>query len=155
MLTRVLHSTSADGGSNTTATVYLRLRGRRLRIEMDVEGAAPNLPHAQHIHGSLDPAFQASCPGEDARDGTDDDDLISTLEGAPAYGAILISLTTKGDTSPDSALAVSRFPIADENGRYSYKRNIKVSAAVARKLVDLHIVVHGERFRSCFSQKHM
>ena len=81
-----MHMPSADGGSNTTATVYMRLRGRRLLVEMDVRGAAPNLPHAQHIHGSLDPEFEASCPTADVQG---DDGLISTPEAADNYGGVL------------------------------------------------------------------
>ena len=66
-----------------SATVSMRLRGQRLLVKMDVEGAAPNLPHAQHIHGSLDPKFEPVCPTIDA---SGDDGLIDAREAASAYG---------------------------------------------------------------------
>ena len=42
-----------------------------------------------------------------------------------------MSLTTRGDSSPSSALAVPRFPVADADGNYSYRRNFRVSAELA------------------------
>ncbi len=47
--------------------------------------------------------------GFDAAD-EDGDGFISVVEGVPSYGGIAVSLTTEGDTSPDSGLAVDRFP---------------------------------------------
>ena len=39
----------------------------------------------------------------------------------PAYGPVVVSLNTTGDTSPDSFLAVDRFPVA-QDGRIDYLR---------------------------------
>ena len=66
-------------------------------------------------------------------------------EGVPAYGPIRKSLTTRGDTSPDSALAVDRFPTTP-NGTEHYDRRINFSkAAVARAIQNGKgiIVIHG------------
>ena len=96
-------------------------------------------PHAQHIHGEL--GAPNVCPDPDAAD-TDGDGLVTTAEGVPFYGGIQASLTTEGDTSPDSALAVDRFPTT-EQGSYSYDRTIPLSSDVADAFGNLHIVVHG------------
>jgi hypothetical protein len=55
----------------------------------------------------------------------------------------MISLTTKGDTSKDSGLAVKRMPTADESGNLPYERTIEVSDDVVEHIKDLHIVQHG------------
>lgn len=54
-------------------------------------------------------------------------------EGLPKYGPIAISLTTRGDTSPASALAVKRFSTAPK-GTLRYDRTVKASKAVARAI---------------------
>ena len=71
------------------------------------------------------------------------DGLLSIPEAAPLYGGVLLALTTKGDTSADSALAIDRFPIADADGNLEYSRTFTVSQDVADNLVNLHIVDHG------------
>lgn len=96
-------------------------------------------PHAQHIHGELGAAN--TCPDPDTAD-ADGDGLVTTAEGVPSYGGIQVSLTTEGDTSPDSALAVDRFPTT-EQGAYSYDRTVPLSSDVADAFGNLHIVVHG------------
>lgn len=96
-------------------------------------------PHAQHIHGELGAAN--TCPDPDTAD-SDGDGVVTTAEGLPFYGGIQVSLTTEGDTSADSALAVSRFPVT-EQGAYSYDRTVPVSSDVADAFGNLHIVIHG------------
>lgn len=71
------------------------------------------------------------------------DDFIDTAEGIPFYGDIAVSLTETGDTSPDSALALDRFPTADSTGAYTYTRTFIVSDTVRDTMTDGHIVVHG------------
>lgn len=142
-LNAVPHDESVDGGSNVTGVVDLNLKGNRLRVKMSVEGAAPGLPHLQHIHGSLDPGVNNSCPTADARDGMTDDGLISLVEGLPFYGGIQLSLTKRGPSSPASGLVLKRFPVADESGRYNYRRVFRVSDSLAERLQHLHVVVHG------------
>src|SRR5918995_4403208 len=74
---------------------------KKIETEIDTKGLAPKLPHAQHIHGFKKAVSE--CPTL-ADSGSDN--LITTVEGLPSYGPIQVSLTTKGDTSPESALAV-------------------------------------------------
>ena len=127
--------------SGATGTAMLMLEGNELTVKIESEGLVPGQPHAQHIHGMPDEDTDFMCPTEEADE--DGDGFVSTAEGLPAYGAINISLTTEGDTSPDSGLAVDRFPVADEDGNLEYERTIEVSDEVAEKIKNLHVVQHG------------
>jgi hypothetical protein len=142
----VPHRPSADGGSQVRGDVDIEVkgrRGRRVEVEIKAWGLSPNLVHAQHIHG----VGSNECPGKEARNDRKADGLIDTTEGLPAYGPIMVSLTTKGDASPASGLAVERFPVANSNGRLNYERTFWVGEnfprQVARNLNDFHIVIHG------------
>lgn len=101
-------------------------------------GASANLAHAQHIHiGGTN-----SCPAPSAD--KDNDGLINTTEGEPAYGPIEISLTTSGDVSKDSGLAVERFPMADDKGNVTYERTFDLPEGVTEEMVAKGVVVtHG------------
>ena len=117
------------------------VHGRRAHVDIDAFGLARNLPHAEHIHFGADARHE--CPS--VFDDTNGDFRLSTTEGAPAYGPIVTSLTTSGDTSPDSALAVDRFPTSPK-GAIHYDRRITFSSdAVARAIRNGKgvIVIHG------------
>ena len=106
-----------DSGAFGKATVVVK-GDEILRIKVRARGLTPDAPHAQHIHYGEQALNE--CPGmaQDAnRDGR-----ITTLEGVPAYGPVVVSLTTRDDTSPASVLAVDRFPVA-EDGRIDYRRS--------------------------------
>jgi hypothetical protein len=78
---------------------------------------------------------------------------LSTADGQPAYGPIAVSLTTKGNTSDASALAVDRMPVANSSGNYFYYRTgIRVVASATETAADIAqairmgqgvVVVHG------------
>ena len=138
----VPHSPRADNGSNVSGSSKLWLDGTRLRVKLQARGLDA-LPHAMHIHG-LDHPEVAFCPRREARNDLVADGLIETVEGLEDYGPILVSFTTMGDTSPASALALDRFPVAKENGKLIYKRSISIPRDVANRLGQFHIVVHGE-----------
>jgi len=125
--------------SGASGTADLALEGDQLTANIASEGLAPNLPHAQHIHG-LEQAM-SECPT--ILNDQNGDNLINTTEGDPSYGPILTSFTTEGDTSPESGLAVDRFPVADENGNLTYGRTFGVPANVAERLGDFAVVQHG------------
>ncbi len=109
-------------------------------MKINAQGLVPGQPHAQHIHGSTD-GHNHHCPDKSAD--KNGDGIVTTTEGLPAYGDIKISLTTKGDTTKASGLAVDRMPAADRNGNLSYSRTITVSKAVADNITHLHVVQHG------------
>ncbi len=114
-----LNDSGASG--TTTATV----RNQLIRdIQVHATGLSPDAPHAQHIHYGDD--ARNECPS--LFDDTDGDGLINTVEGVPAYGPVVISLTTNGPTTPASVLAVDRYPVSHD-GAYSYSRsNIEFTA---------------------------
>src|ERR687898_2419600 len=96
---------------------------KKVETEIHTKGLAPKLPHAQHIHGFKKAVSE--CP---TLAGSGSDNLITTVEGLPSYGPIQVSLTTTGDTSPKSALAVDRFPVANAKGSLHYERTFSVPA---------------------------
>lgn len=131
----------ALNNSGTTGTAMIELHGNEATVSMDVSGAAETFmdgpfPHAQHIHINA----RGVCPTPDAD--TDGDGAVSTPEGHMFYGEIGTSLTTEGDTSPDSALAVERFP---GGSSYTYERTFELSDGTVDALADgtAVIVVHG------------
>jgi hypothetical protein len=133
---------ATDQNADVDGTVRFKaLPNGKVQVKVRLSGLAPNLPHAQHIHG--EPLGNNFCPGAGVADDRVDDGLIDGLEATPVYGAIQVSLTTTGDTSPASALAVARFPVADANGNLSYNRTFDVPEAIHANLGVLHYVVHG------------
>ncbi|HSK95650.1 MAG TPA: hypothetical protein VK891_03455 [Euzebyales bacterium] len=126
-------------GSGVTGTADLTLRGTELELSITAKGTAADLPHAQHLHGVIGEV--SVCPPPEADQ--DGDGLVSVIEGVPFYGGVLASLTTSGDTSADSGLAVDRFPTAGADGTLTYKRTLDLPADVAADLGNLHVVVHG------------
>lgn len=111
---------------------------RKARVHVHARRLAPGLPHAQHIHFGA--KARNECPV--AADAGDDRQL-TTSDGAPAYGPVVTSLTTRGDTSPDSVLAVDRFPAVQ---RLDYDRRITFdSRRVARAVRSGRgvVVIHG------------
>lgn len=143
-LNPVPHDPAADAGSNVSGDAKLWVRNGSTKVHLKAWGLSAHLPHAIHIHGKEAADEIAMCPGADRRDDLVDDGLIETAEGLPDYGGILVSFTTFGDTSPASALALERMPVAKQNGLLKYKRTLEIPTNVASRLDDLHIVVHGE-----------
>ncbi|WP_246168684.1 hypothetical protein [Arthrobacter luteolus] len=127
--------------SGTSGQAMVEVHGTEAKVTVNVAGAAETFmdgpfPHAQHIHI----AAQGVCPGPDAD--TDGDGVVNTTEGHPFYGHIGTSLTTEGDTSADSGLAVERFP---GGSAYSYERTFELNPETAASLESgkAVIVVHG------------
>jgi hypothetical protein len=141
-------SFTADiGQANETgasADAELSLDGNDLTVRIAGDGFFDGFPHAMHFHG--EPGGDNVCgplnPGDEGFDeaDVDGDGFLSVVEGVPAYGPVTVSLTTEGDTSADSALAVDRFPTS---GTLDYERTFEVSDEVADNLSSLHIVIHG------------
>lgn len=126
-----------DSGARSKATILVR--GNQLTVKIDGTGFAPNLVHAQHIHGAVQAANE--CPNVDAD--TNGDGFIDVLEGVPSYGPIATSLTVFGDTSPAAALNLALHPTANAAGEIHYRRTFTVAPAMAANITDFHIVQHG------------
>jgi hypothetical protein len=106
-------------GSGASGTATATVRNQRIQnIEVHAQGLTPDAPHAQHIH--YGEQAMNECPGLDLD--TNMDGRINTVEGIPAYGPVVVSLNTTGDTTPASFLDVSRFPVS-HSGSYSYSRD--------------------------------
>ena len=129
-------------GASGTATLTAMDDGD-LKVSIRSTGLVPNSPHAQHLHGST-AGMDFHCPDMSAD--KDGNGYVSTEEGMPVYGDIFLSLTTKGDVSKASGLAIDRFPTADAKGDLTYDRTIPAAdlpAGTIAHLKDLHIVQHG------------
>lgn len=128
-------------GSHGSGQAWIKVHGNTVTVTAEATGLLAGSPHAAHIHFGADAAHTCPVAGDDK----DDSGTITTSEGVPSYGNVQVSLTTKGDTSPDSALAVDRFDTA-QGGSISYERgSIQVSDEVAHAITDgqTAIVVHG------------
>jgi hypothetical protein len=124
------------------ATVEFEDGGQIDRFELSAWGLLAGAPHAAHIHYGDE--ARNECPG--LGDDTNGDGRLNTTEGVPAYGPIAVSLTTEGDTSPASGLAIDRFDTADD-GTLDYSREglIATSDEVARAIAagEGVVVIHG------------
>ena len=126
--------------SGVTGHAHVKVEGKKLDVRYTAKGLVPNVPHAAHIHFGEQATHE--CPT--VRDDTNRDFRLNTVEGIPRYGPIRVSLTTRGDTSPASGLAVDRFSTAPK-GIIDYDRTVKTSKAVARAIRrgEGVLVVHG------------
>ncbi len=131
-------------GANATGEATLTpTEDGGLMVEIMAKDMVPNSPHAQHMHGDTSGAMK-HCPAPSAD--KDGNGFISIEEGFPAYGDIHISLTTEGDTTKASGLAVDRMPMADAQGNLSYKRTLtaaELPKGTLENLSNLHVVQHG------------
>ena len=142
----VLHPLN-DSGVHGHAAV--RYGATHINAMVNVTGAAAGLPHAQHIHFGAQAKHE--CPT--ARLDTDRNFRLNTAEGEPAYGPIVVSFTTTGNTSDASGLAVDRMPVAAANGSFNYYRTgIRLVAAKTESAAAIRngiaagqgvVVVHG------------
>jgi hypothetical protein len=112
------------------------LNGTEATVMIEASGLVEGAPHAQHFHLGA----QGACPTD--ADDEDGDGFVSVTEGAPYYGDIGASLTLDGDTSPESGLAVDRFPT---DGDLAYERTFEVSddVAAAFEAGTAVLVLHG------------
>ena len=122
--------------SGASGTAWITVEGNQATVKLESSGMLAEAPHAQHIHiGGAN-----TCP-DPSMEGTGVDGAIRTTDAADSYGAVQVSLTTEGDSSADSALAVERFPTGDA----TYERTIELNDEVAQSLRDGDgsVVLHG------------
>lgn len=127
--------------SGATGHAHVEFKGKKAHVRIDARRLAKGLPHAQHLHFGAD--ARNECPS--VFDDANNDHRLNVAEGVPAYGPILKSLTTKGDTSPASGLAVDRFP-ATPKGVEKYERTIDFAPGAVTRAVKNGkgvIVIHG------------
>lgn len=121
-----------------SGSATLSLNGDQATVTVDTTGLLAGVPHAMHIHVD----GMGVCPTAAAATNLNGHTAISTSDGHPSYGMIGTSLTTSGDTSPASGLAVDRFPMGSS---FHYARTITVTDDVANNIRSgkAVIVVHG------------
>ena len=127
----------SSGSGMATVTVH----GNQADVKVSWSGLAAQFnggdyPHVQHIHIG----GQGACPT--IADDKNNDGVISTTEGGPAYGGIGTTLSTKGDTSPKAATDIK---IAPAGGSTDYSRTITLSNDTMQSLEAGTgvVVVHG------------
>ncbi len=134
-------------GVDASGQGMVQISGTTLSFTLAAQGLLADAPHAAHIH--FGEAARHECPtaadnNAAALSGeTTPEEHLTTTEGAPAYGEIVVSLTTTGDTSPESGLAVDRFAVGDD---FEYSRgDVQVTEEVAQSILagESVVVVHG------------
>ncbi|MGW0917105.1 hypothetical protein ACWD1Z_36185 [Streptomyces sp. NPDC002784] len=121
-----------------SGTAMVHLEGNKAHVTVKHSGLLAGAPHAQHFHIGA----KGVCPPESVAKKRNGNLSLNTTDGAPFYGGIGTSLTTTGDTSPDSGLAIDRFPVGDN---VRYERSITLSDEAAKSLREGTgvVVVHG------------
>lgn len=121
---------TASGG------VWISLTGNSAKFTLQVAGVLGGAPHPAQLWVGSD----GKCPG--AADATGAGGTITMSDEKPVLGTVGASLTTSGDTSPSSALAMARFPTA---ANYTYTRSFTVddTTAAAVRAGTAVLVVHG------------
>jgi hypothetical protein len=130
--------------SGVAGMAEVDVNNRRLDVDVDARGLLKNAPHAMHIHFGAQARHE--CPTV-SQDDTNGDFRIETVEGAPAYGPVRVSFTTRGPTGAGSVLAVNRFPTAPK-GQIHYDRSMKTGSRVANGIErgNAVVVIHGVDF---------
>lgn len=121
--------------------ITISLQGDSATIKESWSGLAASFggspyPHVQHIHVG----GQGHCPTTAAD--ANGDGVISTTEGAAAYGGIGATLSVSGDTSP---AAGTNIKIAPSGSSTNYSRTIQLSSTTADAIRSGNavVVVHG------------
>jgi hypothetical protein len=127
--------------STASGSVTVQLNGSQATISEHVSGLAATFggkpyPHVQHIHIN----GTGACPTVSADKNADG--VVSTTEGAPAYGPIGTTLSLSGDTSPKAGTTLT---VAPSGAGFTYSRTITLDAATLASLTSgkAVVVVHG------------
>ena len=131
---RPLNRSGVHGKATVTVT------GNMLDASIDANGLLADAPHAAHIHFGETALHE--CPTQAA---AGPDRQLTTREGLPFYGPVVVSFTTSGDTSPASVLAIDRYSTAP-GGVLDYDRDgITTESSVANAIAAGKgvVVIHG------------
>ncbi|WP_030900591.1 hypothetical protein [Streptomyces sp. NRRL F-5126] len=117
----------------------IQLSGDQAKVTVKADGLVGGAsPHAMHIHIG----GNGTCPEPSEAKDHNGHSSINVADAMKDYGMIGTSLTTSGDNSAKSALAVKRFP---SGSSVDYSRTMTVSSKVADNIKSgkAVIVVHG------------
>lgn len=131
----------ALNGSSGSGMATISVSGTQATIDVSWSGLPETFmdapyPHVQHIH--IGAKGECPTPAADANG----DGIVDTVEGQPSYGPIGTTLSTKGDTSPESG---TNLKIAPGGSSLDYSRTITLSEDTLDALSGGTgvIVVHG------------
>ena len=127
-----------NNGSSGSGTAMVKVAGNTIDFTLAASELADG-PHAAHIHFGAEARHE--CPT--AADDADGDARLSTTEGGPAYGPIVVSLTRSGDTSAASGLAVDRFAAGTSIQYMRGGVTVDPGVATAIESGQAVVVVHG------------
>lgn len=118
--------------------VWISLTGNSAKFTLQVGGLLVGAPHAAQLWVG----GQGQCPTSSQAAVHNGYKTVSIEDEQPVIGTVGAALTTTGDTSPASALALSRYPTA---GAYTYTRTFDLDAATAAAVRNgsAVLVVHG------------
>lgn len=145
------HAQSADGsyqatlnainGSGGSGSVSIQVDGNQAQINLNWSGLASTFdggpyPHVQHIHIG----GRGECPTQSAD--KNNDGIVDTPEGQPAYGMIGTTLSTQGPTGPGAGTNIK---IAPSGSSTDYSRSISLDQKTMDALASGSgvVVVHG------------
>lgn len=128
-------------GSSGSGMATVSISDKQATIDLSWSGLPETFmdapyPHVQHIHVGA----RGECPSPSADE--NGDGIVDTVEGQPSYGAIGTTLSTEGDTSPDSGTNIK---VAPGGSSVDYSRTITLGDDTLDALSDgtAVIVVHG------------
>lgn len=118
--------------------IWISLTGNSAKFTLVVSGLISGAPHPAQLW--IDGKGQ--CPGTAQAAVHNGHKSISITDEAPVIGTVGAALTTSGDTSSKSALAMPRFPTASN---YTYTRTFSLDTATADAVKNgtAVLVVHG------------
>ena len=119
-----LNTQAAGGEAKGTAT--LTVSGDTLTIKLDASGTPPGIMHLQHFHGFTEGDQDARCATADAD--ANGDGIIDLIETEPLAGITMVPF----HADPASlAIVADSYPIAGEDGAYSYEQSVSLTALEA------------------------
>lgn len=131
--------------SGATGSVWITGHGNTATVTEKASGLASKFmdgpfPHVSHIH--VKSSGQGTCP-TGMTDDKNGDGVVSTPEAMGQYGMVDTTLTTSGDTSAKSALAVKRAAIPGSSGTYKRTFQLSDKSLQAMKNGRASVVIHG------------
>ncbi|EYD70880.1 calcium-binding protein [Limimaricola hongkongensis] len=121
-----------------------------INVAILAENLTPDMAHAQHIHGVFDDdGNPANSRTPTLPDDADGDGFVEVLEGVPAYGDILLSLTGADGMSPMADFQgqlsyIQSFDLTDMDNLMSPVTGNQYDMEDLMPLVLREIVLHGQ-----------
>lgn len=109
-------------GRDTNGVAIFTASGDQLRLQIEIDGVAPDIQHLQHFHGFADSDQAATCPTMDAD--TNGDGVVDIKETEPLVGVTMVPFT---DDPVSMEIVDATYPTAGADGSYSYDQTVSLS----------------------------